>query len=59
VGVVRLGLAEDLAVVGGKALGEGVDGWGKGLKHRWRLPALVESLKDSTGVYLRHVPMLS
>src|SRR4029453_11433852 len=32
VGVVRLDLAEDLAVVGGKTLGEGVDGRGKGLE---------------------------
>ena len=53
--MVRLGLAEDLEVVGGKALGEGVDGRGKGLEHRWRLPALIKCTENSTGAFLRHV----
>ena len=34
VSMVRLGLAEDLAVVDGEALGKGIDGWGKRLEHR-------------------------
>ena len=45
VGVVRLGLAEDLAVVGGKALGEGVDGRGKGLDIAGASPLLSRALR--------------
>jgi hypothetical protein len=45
VGVVRLGLAEDLAVVGGKALGEGVDGRGKGLDIAGASPLLSSALR--------------